>query len=194
MFQSTGFAMVKDHRPGMTPVRFAPHSEIPGSTPVCGSPRLIAAYHVLHRRLVPRDPPGTLSSLTTRSRFKGNVSVIHHLVLEIHSTETSSAKTEKTFPEKLPCRIQLSKNDQSKITNQKSNRSSISDLRLLIFDRLFWWSRPDSNRRPPPCKRGALPIELRPQSVRTVSLFKICQCLLNCCLTAQPGNFTKREQ
>ena len=26
-----------------------PHSEIPGSTLVCNSPRLIAAYHVLHR-------------------------------------------------------------------------------------------------------------------------------------------------
>ncbi len=28
-----------------------PHSDIPGSMPVCDSPRLIAAYHVLHRLL-----------------------------------------------------------------------------------------------------------------------------------------------
>jgi hypothetical protein len=41
-----------------------PHSEIPGSKPVCGSPRLIAAYHVLHRLSAPRHPPCTLSSLT----------------------------------------------------------------------------------------------------------------------------------
>ncbi len=41
-----------------------PHSGIPGSTPACGSPRLIAAYHALHRLLVPRHPPSTLSSLT----------------------------------------------------------------------------------------------------------------------------------
>ena len=40
-----------------------PHSEIPGSTPVCGSPRLIAAYHVLHRLPSPRHPPYALSSL-----------------------------------------------------------------------------------------------------------------------------------
>ena len=37
-----------------------------------------------------------------------------------------------------------------------------------------WWSRPDSNRRPPACKAGALPAELRPQSgqiwKRTTSL------------------------
>ena len=47
----------------MTPAGF-PHSDIPGSKPVCGSPRLIAAYHVLHRLLVPRHPPCALSSLT----------------------------------------------------------------------------------------------------------------------------------
>ena len=39
-----------------------PHSEIPGSKPVCGSPELIAAYHVLHRLLVPSHPPSALSS------------------------------------------------------------------------------------------------------------------------------------
>src|SRR6476660_2458508 len=40
-----------------------PHSDTPGSTPVCGSPRLIAAYHVLHRLPLPRHPPYALSSL-----------------------------------------------------------------------------------------------------------------------------------
>ena len=34
-----------------------PHSEIPGSKPVHGSPGLIAVSHVLHRRLAPRHPP-----------------------------------------------------------------------------------------------------------------------------------------
>src|SRR2546422_2185931 len=47
----------------MTPAGF-PHSDIPGSKPVCGSPRLFAAYHVLRRLLVPRHPPCALSSLT----------------------------------------------------------------------------------------------------------------------------------
>ncbi len=46
-----------------------PHSEISGSTPVCGSPKLIAAYHVLHRLLVPRHPPYALSSLTLNPRI-----------------------------------------------------------------------------------------------------------------------------
>ncbi len=34
-----------------------PHSDIPGSTPVHGFPRLIAVSHVLHRHLSPRHSP-----------------------------------------------------------------------------------------------------------------------------------------
>ena len=34
--------------------------------PACGSPKLIAACHVLHRLLLPRHPPCALSSLTTK--------------------------------------------------------------------------------------------------------------------------------
>ena len=41
-----------------------PHSDISGSLPVCGSPKLFAAYHVFHRLSVPRHPPCALSSLT----------------------------------------------------------------------------------------------------------------------------------
>jgi hypothetical protein len=51
--------------PEMTPEGL-PHSEIPGSKPVCGSPGLIAACHVLHRFSAPRHPPSTLSSLTMK--------------------------------------------------------------------------------------------------------------------------------
>ena len=44
--------------------RGLPHSGIPGLASVCDYPGLIAAYHALHRLLVPRHPPYTLSSLT----------------------------------------------------------------------------------------------------------------------------------
>ena len=37
-----------------------PHSDTCGSRPVCGSPRLFAAYHVLHRLREPRHPPYAL--------------------------------------------------------------------------------------------------------------------------------------
>ena len=69
MVHFPGFARVRlwIHR---TVVRFYltgfPHSEIPGSKPTCGSPRLIAACHVLHRLLLPRHPPCALSNLTIK--------------------------------------------------------------------------------------------------------------------------------
>ena len=47
----------------MTSVGF-PHSEISGSKRACRFPKLIAAYHVLHRLLMPRHPPYALTSLT----------------------------------------------------------------------------------------------------------------------------------
>ena len=37
-----------------------PHSDIRGSTDICSSPRLFAAYHVLPRLLEPRHPPSAL--------------------------------------------------------------------------------------------------------------------------------------
>ena len=42
-----------------------PHSDIPGSKPVHGSPRLIAVSHVLRRHLAPRHSPKALSSFST---------------------------------------------------------------------------------------------------------------------------------
>ena len=48
---------------GISPGRF-PHSEIPGSSLASSFPRHFAGSHVLLRRLVPRHPPWTLTSLS----------------------------------------------------------------------------------------------------------------------------------
>ena len=48
----------------MIPYGGFPHSEISGSQLICSSPKLIAAYHVLHRLLMPRHSPCALISLT----------------------------------------------------------------------------------------------------------------------------------
>ena len=48
-----------------------PHSEISGSMGICPSPKLFAAYHVLHRLLVPRHPPYALISITKRFKSTG---------------------------------------------------------------------------------------------------------------------------
>ena len=74
-FSSSGYLDVSVHRVPfhtlwigvwMTEVCSAgfPHSDICGSTDICSSPQLFAAYHVLHRLLVPRHPPCALISLT----------------------------------------------------------------------------------------------------------------------------------
>ena len=44
-----------------------PHSEIPGSKPARGSPKLIATCYVLHRLSVPRHPPDALQTLDLNS-------------------------------------------------------------------------------------------------------------------------------
>jgi len=49
---------------GSSPAGF-PHSDISGSMPACGSPKLFAACHVLPRRSVPRHPPCALLCLTS---------------------------------------------------------------------------------------------------------------------------------
>ena len=71
-FTSPGIATVtyefSESSYGITHTGF-PHSEISGSKPVCGSPKHIAAYHVLHRLLTPSHPPQTLRSLTLCLRF-----------------------------------------------------------------------------------------------------------------------------
>jgi hypothetical protein len=44
-----------------------PHSGIRGSTPADGYPRLIAAFHALHRLVAPRHPPCALNSSAPRN-------------------------------------------------------------------------------------------------------------------------------
>ena len=63
MFQFPSFASLSGYR--RINAGGLPHSEISGSMPVSGSPKLIAAFRVLHRLSAPRHPPCALSSLTT---------------------------------------------------------------------------------------------------------------------------------
>ena len=88
VFSSSGYLDVSVHRVpfpklwiglGMTEVCSArfPHSEISGSMGICPSPKLFAAYHVLHRLLVPRHPPYALISITKRFVLTGMRTPLH---------------------------------------------------------------------------------------------------------------------
>ena len=64
MFQFRRFPSYTYFIQYMIPFGGFPHSEISGSKLICSSPKLIAAYHVLHRLLMPRHSPCALCSLT----------------------------------------------------------------------------------------------------------------------------------
>ena len=88
VFSSSGYLDVSVHRvpflnlwiglrmTGVCPARF-PYSEISGSIGICPSPKLFAAYHVLHRLLVPRHPPYALISMTRRLFSTGMENHLH---------------------------------------------------------------------------------------------------------------------
>src|SRR5262249_36346915 len=97
--------MDSDRNDWLEPVGF-PHSEISGSLAVCASPKLIAAYHVLHRLHAPRHPPCALSSLTIKFAH-------HKLGQHIDSLTPSSSRNPKISEEiykigKLPIRLSKS--------------------------------------------------------------------------------------
>jgi hypothetical protein len=99
-----------------------PHSEIPGSKPACGSPRLIAACHVLHRLLAPRHSPYALSSLTKCSL---------HLTFLLSGPKAGLPRIcgQKT----TDCRI---------FSCQKALQNFVAPRR----DLKLWWRIPGSNR------------------------------------------------
>ncbi len=87
MFQFTGFPSYS-YVFTIGYIRFAvcgfPHSDISGSTPACGSPKLFAAYHVLHRFLVPRHPPYAFYNLTVLLKENSKDKKITPTHLDLH--------------------------------------------------------------------------------------------------------------
>ena len=70
-----------------------PHSEISGSLAMCAYPKLIAAYHVLHRLLMPRHSPCALYSLTSSEQIS-----YHSLPCLHESSLTPSLLLSKSDP------------------------------------------------------------------------------------------------
>ena len=51
----------------------------------------------------------------------------------------------------------------SRCQRPKKYQTNIAPSEPATLSQVFWWSRSESNRRPPACKAGALPTELRPR-------------------------------
>ena len=65
-----------------------PHSAILGSLRVCRSPKLIAAYHGLHRLRVPRHPPHAFTRLTTTICVQAERPTIFQQQLQLSSEQS----------------------------------------------------------------------------------------------------------
>ena len=123
-----------------------PHSEIPGSKPICGSPGLIAAYRVLHRLLVPRHSPYTLSSLTIRNSSLRRASFLRRTRCGsfMHTARVWSEKT-------TVCRIFSFQRIRCHRANAPSallNSTTYMLSRFVPASRpdKTWWRIPGSNR------------------------------------------------
>ena len=75
------------------------HSEIFGLMPVCGYPKLIAAYHVLHRLLVPRHPPCALIRFKYCFNLHPRICVgLHFILLPYYLVSSFNTTTKNCFP------------------------------------------------------------------------------------------------
>lgn len=134
-----------------------PHSEISGSTRVCRSPKLIAAYHVLHRLLMPRHPWCALSILTKILSARIPRTRFYFALLLIDCQRTSRLTAAKSTPRPMPLvGVPGIEPGTSSLSGTRSNHLSYTPSRP------DWWRQPGSNRRPRACKARALPTELCP--------------------------------
>ena len=157
-----------------------PHSEILGSKLVRSSPRLIAAYHVLHRLSAPRHPPDALKALD-RSHDRCPV-VIESLLGFEHRPSTVTIKTGSTSFR--TCCLMLAERTRTGRFRNGPGTFPLHDVRYpqppatasmvrsslirttldpAAFSRGGWWSWTGSNRRPHACKARALPTERLPR-------------------------------
>jgi hypothetical protein len=162
-----------------------PHSEIPGSKPVRGSPRLIAAYYVLHRLHAPRHPLDALKALD-RSHYRcpqllavscnhGRLSSGRTIAASENDAAIFDRSDQKTkihvlqliFPGLWGRAIRCaSLNDVERSGGGAFLRNGSGQTLLLRCDVSIsggWWSQTGSNRRPHACKARALPTELWPR-------------------------------
>ena len=98
-----------------------PHSDTPGSKLVCSSPRLIAAYCVLHRLLAPRHSPYALSSLTKCSL---HLTFHEYVVKKLPIAEYSVVK--KSLSNRSPTNLMVENTGIEPVTSWLQTRRSPS--------------------------------------------------------------------
>jgi hypothetical protein len=165
-----------------------PHSEILGSKLVRSSPRLIAAYHVLHRLSAPRHPPNALKALDHshdrcpppqgagtghRKTRSPDLSIQASYACRTHPGSPRRRRRSRFSRLSSQPRHARPLHDAKYPRNghraaretalRRSGRTAPAARRAASG----WWSQTGSNRRPHACKARALPTELWPRSWRS---------------------------
>ncbi len=178
MFQFPGFASSSYvFRTGYPRKGGFPHSDIRGSTIARISPRLFAACHVLHRLLAPRHPPNALISLHIHTTARAQGQITPHtksLLTDSSASHHISAQTNTltlVMRHNTPIHLHHEKEQHLKPAPQPNIRTTAQGKIGFSGSRESSspanlnhppWRRSDSNRRPPACKAGALPLSYAP--------------------------------
>lgn len=123
-----------------------------------GSPKLFAAYHVLHRLPMPRHPPYALSSLTIKKLFcvsvclyiltapKSCLARASYQSYAIVKDRTKSVSDQRrSLPDPAPWCHKLGGGERVRTDGLLRARQALSQL---SYTPIIWWAREDSNLRP----------------------------------------------
>ena len=83
------------------------HSEIHGSKVICTYPRLIAAYHVLHRLREPRHPPDALTCFRHKIEYVASASTLP--AAKTIQKDTLPAANYSLFAHTFSCKLRVVK-------------------------------------------------------------------------------------
>ncbi len=148
-----------------------PHSEILGSKLIRSSPRLIAAYYVLHRLHAPRHPLDALKALD-RSHYQCPQRLVAGASYFASPSSGLDGQIKKPKFTWLCCLSPgVTGSDDTaghlftiwKIRAAPPSRGGAGQTCSRQSDVGDWWSQTGSNRRPHACKACALPTELWPR-------------------------------
>ena len=116
-----------------------PHSEIRGSKPIPGFPRLIAGYHVLHRLLLPRHPPNALFTLDLIQKKQRSFWLSEAGSSRVRGTPRTGQflDLDRQLPSRTRERIPL---------RQCLVFLNLHDVKNTGASKHSWWSVPGSNR------------------------------------------------
>ena len=134
------------------------------------APRSLAQpSHVLRRLSTPKHPPDTLNNLTTLVENLCSRDILCSYFVVTTFPEMSMSVSRAAFPLRPQAGLRApsgGRRPRRRGTATTPGTSASLQRRIGPPGPGEWWRRQESNLRPPACKAGALPTELRPRPRR----------------------------